>query len=105
MATPLNPATDIPSAIDTLEKLALWTNFALDQLYGTLTYQELPGALMERVADLNIVTAADGSRRCITRSCIRLDPTYVTATSQKLWTFGLGFDETTGTLPASFKVD
>lgn len=106
MAASLNPATETPPAVDSAEKTAAWIILLLNNLYGTVTYQELPGALLERVCDVNIITAADGSVRMIGRVSIPLDPTYVTATSQKLWTFAQGMAGTdTPVVPAAYKVD
>lgn len=105
MAATLNPATDTPTAIDTAEKAAAWLLFLLNNLYGSVTYQELPGSLLERVVDLNVVKAADGTTRLIGRVSIPLDEAYVTATSQKLWTFAQGMTADTATVPAAYKVD
>jgi uncharacterized protein (DUF697 family) len=105
MAATLNPATDTPTAIDTAEKAAAWLCLLLNNLYGSVTYQELPGALLERVCDVNIVKAADGSTRMIARLSIPLDEAYVTATSQKLWTFAQGMTADSATVPAAYKVD
>lgn len=97
-----NRSTDMPAAINTLERYLAHALLTLNNLYGNLTYQELPGALLEKVSDLNIVTAADGTIRLIGRVSIPLDPTYVTGTG-KLWTFAQEFGE--ATIPAAYKVD
>ncbi len=98
-----NRSTDMPAAINTLERYVAHGVLTLNALFSALTYQELPGALLERVCDVNIVTAADGTRRLIARVAIPLDPGYVTATNAKLWTFAQEFSE--ATIPAAYKVD
>lgn len=98
-----NRSTDMPAAIATVESYVAHGVLTLNNLFGSLYYQELPGALLERVCDVNIVTAADGTIRLIARVSIPLDPSYVTGTSQKLWTFAQEFGE--ATIPAAYKVD
>lgn len=98
-----NRVTDMPPAIGTLESYVAHGLLTLNNLYGTLTYQELPGALLERVSDVNIITAADGTIRLIGRVSIKLDPAYVTSTGQKLWTFAQSFGDTD--IPDGYKVD
>lgn len=98
-----NRATDMPAGINTLEEYVAHGILTLNNLYSTLTYQELPGALLERVCDVNVVTAADGTIRLIARVSLELDPGYVTGTSQKLWGWAREFGE--ATIPAAYKVD
>lgn len=98
-----NRASDMPAAINTLERYVAHGVLTLNNLFSSLTYQELPGALLERVCDVNIVTAADGTRRLIARVAIPLDPSYVVSTGPKLWTFAQEFSE--ATIPAAYKVD
>ncbi|WP_052049458.1 hypothetical protein [Leptolyngbya sp. KIOST-1] len=98
-----NRATDMPAAINTLERYVAHGVLTLNNLFSALTYQELPGALLERVCDVNIVTAADGTTRLIARISLPLDPAYITSTTQKLWTFAQEFKE--ATIPAAYKVD
>jgi hypothetical protein len=97
-----NRATDMPPAINTLERYAAHALLTLNNLFSGLTYQELPGALLERVCDVNVVTAADGTVRLIGRISIPLDPNYTTG-SGKLWTFAQEYAE--ASIPAAYKVD
>jgi hypothetical protein len=103
--TTINPATETPNSIDSAEKLAAWILLLLNNLYGTLSYQELPGALLERVCDVNIIRAADGTIRLIGRVSIELNEDFMSATSQKMWTFAEGFGDGNATIPAAYKVD
>jgi hypothetical protein len=98
-----NRATDMPPAINKLESYVAHGLLTLNNLFGSLTYQELPGALLERVCDVNIVQAADGTTRLIARVSLILDPAYVTSTGAKLWTFAQEFGE--ATIPAAYKID
>jgi hypothetical protein len=102
--TAFTPSTDIPTAIDSLEKYLAHAFLTANNLYSTLTYQELPGALLERVCDASIITAADGTVRLIGRFSIELDQSYITGDgSSKLWTFAKSWGD--GTVPAAYKVD
>jgi hypothetical protein len=95
-------ATMMPPAIVTLESYVGHGLLTLNNLFSTLRYQELPGALLERVCDVNIVTAADGTIRLIGRVSLILDPAYVTG-ENKLWTYIQEFQE--ASIPAAYKVD
>ncbi|MBE9157698.1 hypothetical protein IQ265_12800 [Nodosilinea sp. LEGE 06152] len=95
-------STDMPPAIGTLEAYVAHGLLTLNNLFSALTYQELPGALLERVCDVNVVTAADGTIRLIGRVSLILDPAYVTGTG-KLWTYVKEFQE--APIPAAYKVD
>lgn len=97
-----NRATDMPASIDTLGAYVGHGLLTLNNLFSTLRYQELPGALLERVCDVNIVTAADGTTRLIGRVSLVLDPAYVTG-ENKLWTYIQEFQD--ATIPAAYKVD
>lgn len=101
--TAFDPQTETPPAIDALEKNICHNLLLLHSLYGRLGYQELPGALLERVCDMSMISAADGSTRLIFRVAIALDPTYATSLNQKLWTFAQPFGE--ATIPATWKTD
>lgn len=97
-----NRTTDMPPAITTLERYVSHGLLTLNNLFSSRTYQELSGALLERVCDVNIVTAADGTIRLIGRVSIPLAPDYAT-TPGKLWTKALEFEE--ASIPAAYKVD
>lgn len=98
-----NRSTDMPAAINTLERYVAHGLVTLNNLFSALTYQELPGALLERVIDMNIVTAADGTTRLIARVSLPLDRAYASSGTGKLWTFVQEYQE--AAIPAAFKVD
>ncbi len=105
--TALNLSTDIPSQIDTLERLHAYTALALHNLYKGITYKEAQGTQLDSglapLVDISFINAADGTSRMLTRSAIEVDPAYITDTSQKLWMFADELGVTV--LPAAFKVD
>lgn len=99
----LNQDTQIPLTVNTVERYVAHAILLMNSLYAALTYQELPGALLERVCDVNIVTAADGTIRLIGRVSIPLDPAYVTG-SAKLWAYAQEINEVAN-IPVAYTVD
>lgn len=65
--TSLNIATDIPSQINTLEKLAAWVGLALARCNPTVQILEDPNAAAQRTAQIVLIKADDGSNRLIVR--------------------------------------
>ncbi|MFN6484015.1 MULTISPECIES: glucose-6-phosphate dehydrogenase [unclassified Nostoc] len=93
-------ATDIPSQINTLEKLHAWSGMALFNINSGLTVVEGVG-YSERAAQYgNYWVAADSKTRAIVRASLAVDPTYLNATG-KPWTFIQELSQTT--LPSNFK--
>ena len=89
--TALNPATDIPATIDTLEKLVAWSSIALSNLYPNVTVLEGSDAdnvTYARVAQSNpyyiTVDATDAAWRLISRSSLKIDSTWQSG-ANKLW--------------------
>ena len=103
----LNTSTDIPDAIDTLERMAFWSLLTLFDLNKGQTYKEAAGTSIDSglapIVDVSIVPTADGNQRAIARISIELDPAYTTDTTQKLWQFAQPISDTV--VPAAFKVD
>lgn len=101
--TTFNRETDLPDAITTLEELKVWVDSLLQRLYGSKEYEETQGAYLQPVIDYSIVRTSDGKIRQITRSSLPINADYLTATSQKFWTFAESLGEVD--VPAAFKVD
>lgn len=99
----LDQNSQIPLAVNTVERYVAHGVLLMNNLYGTLKYQELPGALLESVCDVNIVTAADGTIRLIGRVSIPLDPAYVTG-SAKLWAYAQEINEVSN-IPVAYTID
>jgi len=99
----LDITTQIPPAIDSLEKIIAWGVLTGNNLFGTQTYQEIQNNFLEREIDVSIVRAADGTIRLIFRGGIKLDPTYATATNQKLWTFAQPWGD--ASIPTAYQTD
>lgn len=95
-------ASDIPSGIDTLEKLVAWSILCSQNLFGQQTYQELNGGLLEREIDASLVRVADDSIRLIFRGGLKFDPNYVTG-GGKLWNYALPWNSVS--IPAAYKVN
>jgi hypothetical protein len=84
--TALTLATQIPSQIDTLEKLMAWTGLCLANINPTLEAIEGQG-YSERVAQANpFFIRADNRTRLIIRASLPLDPNYL-AGGSKFWTY------------------
>ncbi|MBD2107431.1 glucose-6-phosphate dehydrogenase [Nodosilinea sp. FACHB-13] len=101
--TDFNRETDLPAAIDTVEKLKVWVDSLLQRLYGSKEYEETEGAYLQPVVDYSIVRTSDKKVRQITRSSIPINQDYLTATTQKFWTFADSLGDVE--IPAAFKVD
>lgn len=84
--TAINIATQIPSHIDSLEKLAVWCGLALGNLNAGLTAIEGVG-YTERVSQAGIFyVQADNKYRALIRHSIEMSPDYL-AGGSKLWTY------------------
>lgn len=100
--TVINIATDIPTGIDTLEKLAAWSGFALANLNPALVAIEGP-AYTERVSQAGVFyVQADNKYRALVRHSIQMSPDYL-AGGNKLWTYAMELSDTP--LPAIFKLN
>lgn len=98
--TPLNIATDIPTNINTLEKLAAWVGLALTRCNPGIKYLENPDQLAQRVADTAIIKADDNTYRQIVRLALPVEDNYASST-KKFWENIKEIDR--AELPAAFK--
>ncbi|MEH2174250.1 glucose-6-phosphate dehydrogenase [Nostoc sp.] len=100
--TTLNTATDIPSQIDTVEKLAAWCAGILFATNPTLTVIEGVG-YTERAAQVgDFWVAADSKTRKIVRLSLEVSADHLSGTG-KPWTFVQPLSNTP--IPASFKAN
>lgn len=100
--TAINIATDIPSRIDTLEKLFVWAGLALSNINPALTAIEGVG-YSERVAQAGVFyVTADNKYRALIRGSVQMSPDY-TSGGAKLWNYAQEFGN--GVLPANFKAN
>lgn len=84
--TALAIASQIPSQIDTLEKLAAWAGLALANINPTVVGIEGQG-YQERSAQANIFyIPADNKSRLIVRTSLVIGPDYL-AGGMKMWQF------------------
>lgn len=91
---------DIPSDIDTVEKLAAWCGFILSSLNPSTTAVEGVG-ISERVAQSNIFyIGADNKDRLLIRLSLQYDPEY-RAGGLKPWQYAMEISSTA--LPTNFK--
>lgn len=98
--TAINLATDIPSNINTLEKLAAWVGLALARVNPTTRLLEDPNAYPQRIAEAVMVRADDNSLRLVTRVSIPIADGYA-ENAAKFWTNANEISNTV--LPAAFK--
>ncbi|NET38619.1 MAG: hypothetical protein F6K19_42610 [Cyanothece sp. SIO1E1] len=102
--TAISQGTDIPSNIDTLERMCAWSALAISNLNARLQYQESQGpAGTLNQASTGILQAADGTTRLIVRIAIPLDPAFETDATQKLWQFA--GNVTDAVLPDAYKTN
>lgn len=99
--TAFTPA-DLPSGINTVEQVFLWSAMSLRTMNPTIGVLETPD-VTQRVCQVGHFDAADGTRRALVRHCIELDPIYDFDNSQKLWRRAKEVSQTA--LPAAYKVN
>lgn len=100
--TTLAIGTDIPSNINTLEKLGAWVGLALARVNPTLKILESPDAEPQRVAEVVLIKADDGSTRLIVRLSIPVAEDYGSSTN-KFWQNTTEISNTA--LPTAFKAN
>ena len=100
--TAINIATDIPTNINTLEKLAAWVGLALARCNGNNTILEQKNSPAERVAAAVLIKADEGSNRLVVRLSIPIADAYPEST-QKFWFNALPMSDTA--LPAAYKTN
>lgn len=85
--------------IATVEQLHVYTGMLLNRMNSNLKVLETQDGSVF-AAEFNIFTIADGSQRVITRTSLKIDPTYNSDKTKKLWMF---VEELTNTaIPAGF---
>ena len=100
--TSLVIGTDIPTNINTLEKLAAWVGLALARCNPSLKILEGANDSPQRAAQAVLIKADDGSYRLVVRLSIQVADAYAEST-QKFW---FNAQELSGTaLPAAFKTN
>ncbi|MDM9582313.1 glucose-6-phosphate dehydrogenase [Nostoc sp. GT001] len=100
--TALNISTDIPSQIDTVEKLAAWCGMVLFATNPTLTVIEGVGYTERATQSNNFWVAADAKTRNITRLSLEVSADHLSG-SGKPWTFIQPLSNTP--IPAAFKAN
>jgi hypothetical protein len=101
--TAFTSSTDLPSGINSLERLAAWTGLTLARINPTAKILEVPYADPERICQAFLVKADDGSNRLVLRLSIPLSDDYAVNTSQKLWMNALDISNTV--IPSAFKTN
>ncbi|MCV3213027.1 hypothetical protein OGM63_05710 [Plectonema radiosum NIES-515] len=98
--TALNPATDIPSNIDSLEKLAVWVGMSLSAINLTGTALEAPG-YSQRVAQSGIFyVEVDNKHRALIRLSVPVSADHL-AGANNVWTYALPLSD--ASIPTAFK--
>lgn len=91
--TALAIATQIPSQIDTLEKLHVWSGLALANINPNASAIEGVG-YTERVSQAGIFyVSADNKYRALIRGSIQMSSDYL-AGGEKMWTYALPLSNT-----------
>jgi hypothetical protein len=90
----------IPSNINTLEKLHAWSTLALRAVNGGKNTIEAEGFLPERVAQAPITESPNDGIRLGCRVNIPVDPSFTSDKSKKLWEFAK--ELTTGDMPIPY---
>lgn len=93
---------NIPSAIATLEELAVWVSLALGTVNPNAVLLETQTTSENRVQVSHFNSFAK-TRECQIRLTVPMDPSYDSDRSQKLWMFAQEISTTA--LPAAFTVN
>lgn len=94
--------TDIPSNINTLERLVAWGAYTLAFVNPTLAVLETPDRV-EKVAQAAIFQAADDTYRLLVRACLPVNSNFMNDRSIKLWQHTNEISNTA--IPANFKAN
>lgn len=95
-------ATDIPSNIDTLERLVVWAVYSLAFVNPTVGVLEAPDRA-EKVAQAAIFQAADDTYRVLLRACLPISADFMSDRTIKAWMHTLQVSNVA--LPAAFKAN
>lgn len=98
--TAINITTDIPSNINTLEKLAAWVGLALTRCNPSLKVLESPDQFPQRAAESVLLKADDNTYRQIVRLVLPVSDDYASS-NKKFWENIGEFSNVA--LPAAFK--
>lgn len=101
--TALNITTDIPSNINTLEKLAAWVGLALERCNPSAKLLESPDAEPQRVAQAVLIRADDATHRMIIRLSLPINSGYAENSTVKFWQNATEID--TVALPTAYKTN
>lgn len=101
--TALVISTDIPSNINTLEKLAAWVGLALERVNPSTKILESPNADPQRVAEAVLIRAEDSTHRIVIRLSIPVNDGYPENSPGKFWQNALEINTTS--LPSAYKVN
>lgn len=94
------PSSANPATGGSLERLFMWAGLALKAANGTRGAVESDGGSAQPVMQYQIYEAPDGQYRLILRANLRLDPTYITDPTKRLWEFSQ--ELTTGSIPSTY---
>lgn len=100
--TAFNKTTDLPSSVDTLEKLAFWSLQAIYEMHKNDDYGEISGE-QTPVITFQQGLAAEGSERGIFRISLPMANNWA-STGLKLWRNATVLGNS-ASVPAAFKVD
>lgn len=100
--TVLNISTDIPTGINSLEKLAVWLGALMQRINPTKEAREVPYADPERCAQYYFLKDDDGVSRVVIRISIPINGDFAASTS-KFWNHGMDLSNTD--IPAAFKTN
>ncbi len=101
--TTINIATDIPTNINTLEKLAAWVGLALERCNPSAKLLESPETEPQRVAQAVLIRADDATHRMIIRLALPMNNGYAENSTVKFWQNALEID--TVALPTAYKAN
>jgi hypothetical protein len=99
----LTIGTDVPTNINSLEKMILWAALTGNNIASAVEVVEVVGELPQSVAQVTISQAADDTYRASVRLSVKLDPAFMNDRTKKLWEFAQEWSS--ASIPAAFKAN
>ena len=101
--TVIDPGTQIPASINTLERLAMWALMGLRRVNPTLSIIEVANQPAEKVAQTALVQADNNTIRFIGRVSLEIPSDYADDNTEKLWMKALELSNTA--IPTAYTQD
>jgi hypothetical protein len=93
---------NIPTNITTVEALHAWSGFLLSQYFGNQSIKEVPNGINQSVCEVFTIPTPNDGERIVFRTSLKLDPTFRTDTSKKMFRQVQELGLISGGIPTSY---